>query len=152
MENSLQPSSAIVDYPGLYRLSGLCDSLRDTAQVLLDQNTTQATVQDLAHQLHILRSEVAATLTPDAAESIDRFVPVVVEPLSVDRVFFAATQLSRLLDLLHTTPQFLLSQRVAAAQAVRIDSEVDAVLAGNDDGDSDTLEVPAASLQVGQYL
>lgn len=152
MENLPQPTSAIVDYPGLYRLSGLCDSLRDTAQVLLDRNTAQATVQDLAHQLNILRGDVAATLEPDAAASIDRFVPVVVEPLTIDRVFFAATQLSRLLDLLHTTPQFLLSQRVAAAQAVRIDSEVDAVLSRGDSSDGDTVEVPAASLQVGQYL
>lgn len=124
---------AILDLAGLYRYSGLLDNLRDSALALLStagkesksvhmdslrnvEDSLVATYQDLSARFPAI---VREDLREDLAAWTDKLEIGTqdVRGSSLQEIYIAASKLSRWLDVTHSTAKFLLSQRIADAEA-----------------------------------
>ena len=133
----MKVNALIADSAGLFQFSGVLDQLRDTARYLVknptdDQASTCALMVD---QLDVLREQLKGVIHSELGDVMDTLVPRLDrETTRMSTVYFVAASLSRWLDTLHQTPQFLLSQEVAVANALKVTEKVEEVLAGTEDG------------------
>jgi hypothetical protein len=141
----------VVDTEALYRVSGMCDLLRDVAsQLLADQVHDAAVLGDLVARYNLLRSHLGVTFTDTVREEMAVLTTELPADATLAQVVFAAASLSRFADLAHSTPQFLLAQKVVAAQARELDERADSST-GRDDQPATSVR-GAAQAGVGQYL
>lgn len=135
----------------LFQFSGMSDSLRDLA-VSLASNDVAVSADALAlmaHQYAQVREELLRMLAEKGDERAHAFIPDVPagQLPSVAWIAVAATQLSRWCDVVHSTPAYLLSQQVAAANAKAVGVKVRETLQ-----EEIVAELPAANMQLGAYL
>ena len=142
----------VTDQAGLFQFSGVLDQLRDTARYLARHAEHDAiTIGLMVDQLDVLREKLKGVLKEDMAAAIDDIVPQVPrDSATFSSVYFAAAALARWVDTVHQTPQFLLSQDVAVANAVKVTEKVEEVLSAAQDS-LGGLKVTAGA-PLGQYL
>lgn len=116
----------VADAEKLFRYSGMLDALRDAAEVLYKSGTpSRETIASMVEQYHALRVELAKVVRDDLGAEVYRWSPDLEKnSVSIDGLYVAAVQLARWMDVVHQTPRFLLSERVAAAGAQKIENEM----------------------------
>lgn len=127
----MQENSLVVDQAGLFQFSGVLDQLRDSARFLVKNtdHTDLIVAKEMVDQLEILREQLKGVILPASAEMLDVLVPVIDRTAaSYAQVYVAAAAMARWIDTLHQTPQFLLSQEVAVANAMKVSEKVEEVL------------------------
>lgn len=138
----------VKDLEGLFLYSGQLDNLRDTAKFLAKNGgASERTISSMVADYAKYRAELVKVLRDDLAERVDVYVPSLSDAPTLDEVVYVSSSLARWMDLAHQTPQFLLAQQVAAANAVEVGSKVEQVL-GRKPGQ--LLDAPAGGL--GQYI
>jgi len=123
----------IVNPAGLFQFSGVLDQLRDTARYLVkNSNCAQAgTCALMVDQFDVLRENLKGVISSELADTMDSLTPRLDrDTADMSSVYFAAASLARWVDTLHQTPQFLLSQDVAVANALKVSEKVEEVLSG----------------------
>lgn len=132
----MKANTLIVDPAGLFQFSGVLDQLRDTARYLV-KNPTDAqsgTCALMVDQLDVLREYLKGVISAEVAGTMDVLTPRLDrETADMSAVYFASASLARWIDTLHQTPQFLLSQDVAVANAMKVTEKVEEVLSGAQD-------------------
>lgn len=149
LENSHE---LVTDQAGLFQFSGVLDQLRDSAKYLARHAEHDALTIDLmVDQLDVLRERLKGVLKADMAAAIEDIVPRVPrDSATFAAVYFAAAALARWVDTVHQTPQFLLSQDVAVANAVKVTEKVEEVLSAAQES-LGGLKVTSGA-PMGQYL
>lgn len=110
------PEGAIADFEELFLKSGMLDDLRDTAKFLFKSGTVDArTVASLVARYRNLREDLSKTLVGEHAQNMLEWSMDLSDDAPLDLVIVASSQMARWMDLLHQTPEFLLSQRVRVA-------------------------------------
>lgn len=125
LENRAAP--AVTDFSMLFRYSGLLDALRDAVKILFRTGTVSpSAIVDAANQYNQLRQAVMLAVDPIGAAEIEMWSPYL-EPdtVSIDSVYLATVAITRLVDLIHQTPDWLLSQRVREVNAQQVHDQIE---------------------------
>lgn len=127
-DSDLGTQSLIADLEGLFLKSGMLDDLRDTAKFLYKSGTVdKRTVSALVKRYTVLRDDLARTVVPGRAEELVSWSVDLEDDSPIDLVVLAASQLARWMDLLHQTPDFMLSQQVRAVNHLEVTGKLDEV-------------------------
>lgn len=122
MESNEHPY--VNDLGDLFLYSGMVDSLRDAARLLLRCQVDEGTREHMVDQYQRLRTRLvpvlAAGLGPEALER----TPELEDGTDVAGVYVAATLLARWCDLAHQGPRLLLAQQMAEAAAAQVSAEI----------------------------
>lgn len=136
----------------LFQFSGMSDSLRDLAVSLASSDVAvpEDALRLMADQYAQVRAELLRMLAEKGDERAHAFIPDLPadQVPSIAWIAVAATQLSRWCDVVHSTPAYLLSQQVAAANAKAVGVKVRETL----QEDSPVADLPTANMQLGAYL
>lgn len=141
----------ILDLERLFRYSGLLDQLRDSAKYLVRRGTPDAsTLAAMATQFNDLAVRLTGVVREDIRDEYDSLIGNLdPERATLADIYVRTAALARWIDMIHQTPQFLLSQEVAVANAKEVKGKVASVLARDCETD---LAVPTARLEAGNYL
>lgn len=116
----------VEDSTKLFQVSGMVDSLRDSAQEMM---AAPAAVQDAAlatqllHQYNLLRDQLRMSLTGNGRKVFDSQVPVL-DVSNVHLVAFCAGQMSRFAQLAHDLPKFALAQKANGLAMAKMDEKI----------------------------
>lgn len=115
-ETSAGLPEAIRCEPELFRLSGMIDGLRDTAEKLMAVDVSDVTLERMRERYNQLRTRLAATLLADAATGLLDWAPDLDGPVTSDELFDAASVLARWIDLTLGLPGFMASRLASVAE------------------------------------
>ena len=116
----------IVDPELLFRYSGMLDSLRDSSKILYRGGVPSAATVDMyTKQYQQLRGALKTTVRPDVAEDLERFtIELSDTSAGIDGVYAASAQLAQFIDVIHQTPDWMLSQRVREVNALQVQEQI----------------------------
>lgn len=141
----------VTDLESLFRYSGLLDQVRDSAKYLSRVGAPADTAQRMARQYNEVALKLRGVLREDLAGEVDVLIGALDEDTAtMPDVYAQAAALARWVDVVHQTPQFLLSQEVASANAREVKGKVASLMSRNED-DSPVRAI-SSSLGTGQYL
>lgn len=116
----------ITDIKKLFRFSGMLDSLRDTTKNLCEiKDVDQSTIASLNSRYNFILDEVKTTINEELQSEFAKFSEKSENNISLPHIYFLASQMSQYLELLHQTPDFLLSKQVRDANVVEISEAIE---------------------------
>ena len=116
----------ITDIKKLFRFSGMLDSLRDTTKNLCDiKDVDVNTIISLNNRYNFILDEVKSTINEELQSEFAKFSEKTEDNISLPHIYFLASQMSQYLELLHQTPDFLLSKQVRDANVVEISEAIE---------------------------
>lgn len=149
-----EAEASIIDLEGLFKYSGLVDGLRDGAKVLLRfSDPSRDTLKQMANQYTQLRTALQEVVRDDIAEETSKWAyDIDPETVTIDGIYMAASGLARWMDLVHQTPNFILSQQVQAANQRQVQKQIQEEGGGAPGAPLPPGLVETPKAQVGQYL
>ena len=125
MENN-QEVSLVTDYEKLFRYSGMIDSLGASVKYILRvrESSNEATL-NFVSQFNILRNSVNNCLREDLKSELNQFVPLLTNTSTLEEIFLEASQLSKFLDTIHQTPDFMLGLKVREINAEQVSGQIE---------------------------
>ena len=118
-------SNLINDYTNLFRFSGLVDSLRDSSKYLLRNSQSCESNEKHVENFNQLRSLIKGCLESKISDELDSVIPELNTNCTMDELFVSSNQLSKYLDLLDQTPDFMLSLQVREVNSNNLKSQLD---------------------------
>lgn len=121
-----QEVSLVTDYEKLFRYSGMIDSLGASVKYILRvrESSNEATL-NFVSQFNILRNSVNNCLREDLKSELNQFVPLLTNTSTLEEIFLEATQLSKFLDTIHQTPDFMLGLKVREINAEQVSGQIE---------------------------
>jgi hypothetical protein len=117
-------SNLIKDYTNLFRFSGLVDSLRDSSKYLLRNSQIAQSNEKHVENFNQLRSLIKGCLDVNVSAELDFVIPELDANCTIDELFVSSNQLSKYLDLLDQTPDFMLSLEVREANSINLKNQL----------------------------
>ena len=109
----------------LFRYSGLIDSLRDSLKVLSENGgVDEMTLKAITGRYNLLIETVKPTLVSSIHSEFDIISPIITGDTTLEYLYLHTTQLSGYLELLHQTPDFLMSQKVREVNANQLNTQL----------------------------
>lgn len=121
----MNKTNLVLDYEKLFRFSGLVDSLRDSLKYSLrnSKNIETNTESSIRHY-NVLLEKIKKCIDPDITNEFEEIFTLLKDGTTVDEVFIFSSQLSKYLDTLHQTPEFLLGLKVREINAEQVNSQI----------------------------
>lgn len=121
-----QEVSLVTDYEKLFRYSGMIDSLGASVKYILRvrESSNEATL-NFVSQFNILRNSVNDCLREDLKSELNQFVPLLTNTSTMEEIFLEASQLSKFLDTIHQTPDFMLGLKVREINAEQVSGQIE---------------------------
>jgi hypothetical protein len=121
-----QEVSLVTDYEKLFRYSGMIDSLGASVKYILRvrESSNEATL-NFVSQFNILRNSVNNCLREDLKSELNQFVPLLTNTSTLEEIFLEASQLSKFLDTIHQTPDFMLGLKVREINAEQVSGQIE---------------------------
>lgn len=140
----------ITDLEKLFIYSGLIDSLRDISKTMYEKgNVSDFSLKTMLDHYLALRIKLSEVVHHSLRAEVLEWAPEVTEEnTTIDSLFFALSQLSRYLDLVHQSPSFMLAQVVQEVNAKQIKDK----LAEDKPSLPTSPEITTPTLGMGQYL
>lgn len=158
---SQEESSPVVDLAGLYKYSGMVDAMRDTAKYLSRPGTSVSsrTIGDMTSQYTKLRTQLGEVLSEDGKTDLLTWtydIDGASGDVTIDGVYAACVNLSRWMDLVHTTPSFLLGQQMQQValhqQSAQVAAQTASLPKKAPNLDAHSVPDMSANSGTGQYL
>lgn len=109
----------------LFRCSGLIDALRDGLVPLLDLPTDTSAVSSAVEQYNKLRGQLLTVIGTDGFDEICTWTAHLDEDTTLQTLYLACVSLARVVDVVHQTPEFLLSQQVREVNAGEVRAQIE---------------------------
>ena len=121
-----QEVSLVTDYEKLFRYSGMIDSLGASVKYILRvrESSNEATL-NFVSQFNLLRNSVNDCLREDLKSELNQFVPLLTDASTLEDIFLEASQLSKFLDTIHQTPDFMLGLKVREINAEQVSGQIE---------------------------
>jgi hypothetical protein len=120
-------SEQIADPAKMFQYSGLVDALRDAQQILVSLNPPTPAPASSVALFNRLRASLIDTLGQEGRNEVEQWTSMVELDTTGEELYMAAVVLARLVDVLHQTPEFLLSQEVREANAREVHAQIERV-------------------------
>ena len=122
----IQEVSLVTDYEKLFRYSGMIDSLGASVKYILRvRESSSESTQNFVKQFNQLRDSVNDCLRDDLKTELNLFVPPLTNSSNLEEVFLEASQLSKFLDTIHQTPDFMLGLKVREINAEQVSGQLE---------------------------
>ena len=117
----------VVDLSSLFRYSGMLDALRDSVDLLNRSGTaTEVAALSATTQYNRLRAAICGSLDQSGVAEIELWSQELPDTeIDLGVLFLACVGLARLVDMIHQTPEFLLSAKVKDANAREVATQME---------------------------
>jgi hypothetical protein len=109
----------------MFRYSGLIDALRDATAQLLGHEPDQRAAADAVDQYNKLREHLLNVVDEDGFTEICTWTTHLDAGTTMQATYLACVALARVVDVVHQTPEFLLSQQVREVNADEVRAQIE---------------------------